>query len=643
MPRQVSLKRSFLATTQLAALFNALGDNRPPPAAAPQLSFSPPRSSVRAPITRRPSRPAKPTLRREAVFDSIFAKLDSGVFTSRTDTQPLALCTPEPLPRSRSPPTCTSSPSTPLPLPLSWHPPPSVLTPPTALFTPAGPTSSWSGSDEADSLASIAFPTSLDLHSQRQNAVSDELEYLLDGAAAGRPSAARTAALTALLARCSSKKDLSLLRSAGWLRDIVRVATTFAPRDPEAAGCLKILTAVAADPMTSTWVGPDAWAAMLAVLDPSTRSDSAACNVAAGPGPCSNGDPPAKRAKTIPALETQRTKRLLASPPPRAGPSTPRDSTVAPCETETVEALALHALLAIISSEEPDPAAEASPSQLSSDAGAFRGWMVEVDGLRVLANLVERHTKNPPSTGGGETPLILALRLLEALTCPAPEDLPLPSVAEVCNALPPLVAAFAQAVGKSGNRKGAHRRQIRASPPVQLSLLRVLVNVTASLARTQPPRGALLSNLLATTTSLLSSPDCDVLNCSLGLLVNLTEWDGVARTIAGKGPLIPAVARVFRTHLAPGTTAGNVTASYAALLLGCLTIDHPTNRTAVLAALRSRGTPIKGNPAVRLVIVLQQFLLFQSEERLLAPSTLRGLHHVITELVAANDIAVSRR
>ena len=368
------------------------------------------------------------------------------------------------------------------------------------------------------------------------------------------------------------------------------------------------------------------------------------------------------------------------SPPPPRLPVIPCPS--AP-QAASLECLALTGLIGAMISRNRLAVFSEAVSRRGPDAApgaaawgcrsrAFLQWFAADGGYVVLHRLLDHRTaawaRAPPD--GDEAAATLALELLELLTChdgsapgadgpAAPGSIPAFLFGTLVEALVALAPA----------RRWGRACPPHPSPPLAADLMRVIINLCAlhvqrpaalrpaqgdapGTALPEPSLRALLTACCAVLAGACAELEAgtnadvvDLVNCCLCLLINVTERDARVRRLAAAtecrgAPLIPFLARVFGAQLEGGTTSGNIVAAYTALLLGCLTVRHGENRDAVREALRARLPPDAGCPMVRLVVVLQEFLLFQSDAHVLTHSTLRGLHAVITELVEANGIVI---
>eukprot|EP00667_Euglena_gracilis_P005393 EG_transcript_5432 len=576
---------------------------------------------------------------------------------------------------SSVPPTSSSSVSSPSPAPAPASPiafATSEVADPTPFLTVPDPHPSLPPLEAVD----LTFSTHLQLGLQHQRVVAnDELAYLLDGASPKWPSAARIPALHSLRQWLAGAEATAHVRAESQLPALLRAAAEFDPADrPLAAACLGVLVAVATDPSNHHAIDAAVWHAFLSVLSPrpapltSTLPTDDFSEVFSMDSSGTDDEPAAKRRC---ATNLCRKRTFLRSLQPIASQ---RNSCGDFPVDEEVECLALTGLIGSLIALSGDSGSavdqDAGPPRWVATAPALRAWLRAANGPAVLQRRLSKHVQRWATAAavGADRPAALLLRLLELLTCAAPEadggDAEDAGWREALrDLLPPLVDALAvlgpevspgPPVPRPGTKRGrALLPQVGRGTPappsmvaaMQARVLRVAINVCA-LCSQRPPSGTTLRGLIDTTAALLpSTSDVDVLTCGLCLLVNVTEWDGIARTLAGAAPgLVPFVAAEFRRRLAPGTTGGNIVAAYCALLLGCLTIDHPANLSAVIAALQpgaASGRRPAAHPMVPVVAVLQEFVLFQSRAEVLTQSALQGLHHVITAVVEANALPVA--
>eukprot|EP00667_Euglena_gracilis_P004531 EG_transcript_4553 len=526
--------------------------------------------------------------------------------------------------------------------------------------TPASGTAQPSdavGDSQASSLlldSDDLFLTELE-HStaRRLQLAADELDFLLQGAGPQVAPGRREAALRDLLQWLQGTDHAGAhLRALGRLGDVTRAACHWTADHHRSGVGLAVLQHVVADPLNRHHVSdhPEIWDTFWLVLEAAVQ-----------PGPAEK-QPVDKDAEEV-GRPLKRKRSFLQAPKasgPGAHPPPTTDCngvTVVAEDDPGVQALqGLTAVLLSISNADIEAEARASPAlgppTPASPAGRrLQRWFLQRDGYALLCRVL--------ATAGGPTcpRLRKALEFLELMSStPAEADL-------AGGGLPPLVEALLDLL--EAPRLAA---LASAAGPSTVDVLQILLNLCAQgFARPSGENSAPDDMRAGTTLRLMrlccrylaaelatEAGDTDLVHYCLCLLANLTERQPHARREAaalpcGAGPLIPFLVRHFDAALGAGTTAGNVLAGYLAHLLGCLTIQNDDNRSSVRAELLQCETeadpsndPNAGNPMVRLVLVLQQFLLFQSAAHVLTHSTLVGVHYVLTQLVTENGIVLPK-
>jgi len=546
------------------------------------------------------------------------------------------------------------------------------------------------------------FQTHLEMRSRHKwTVLSDEVGYLLGGAQPELPAEQRAAALQQLTQWLGDKRQANThLRMENKVSELLSVACAFDPRDPILARqCILVLLHIVRDPSNHLFVGVEVWSTFLRVLQEASATRGRGTERSTSESCARNA---VQRQMSRPAKACRLKRKRSFWGMIAEGPCVPASNAVACGDTE-LQCLALAGLAeglvtrsqAIVAQEGEAGLTNTSGWQLHNHAHQFAYWFAGKGGYDVLCESLQRclriwkeepAAESEGASAGAHRLALACLHLLELLTCHASSTQPsapsslgdttrstgqCPQVPRrLFHTLVDMLAALAPHTGCAP--------QARMGGPV-VEILRVVINMCA-LDVHGPPSGPcgsplkerpwrlkpLLESGFAFLVSACHGEDVDVINCCLCLFTNIAEQDPLVRhelsqlTARGEG-LIPFLVRLFNTRLACGTTADNIVASYTALLLGCLTIDHPGNRDAVCRALtvgtagdaapdrpRPRGrrasrvrqpAPVAESPMVHILVVLQEFLLFQSKARVLTHSTLRGLHRVMTAVATANQIS----
>jgi hypothetical protein len=308
---------------------------------------------------------------------------------------------------------------------------------------------------------------------------------------------------------------------------------------------------------------------------------------------------------------------------------------------------------------------QSSKTSGTAAAARFQQWFADNGGYETMGTVVLQAQENWDNKRPARNPnlVLKVLQLLEVLTCHRDQEGPKIGGGTTnangtrrisVNVLDVLVSALQTA--STDRQSGCSAVGGGASGPMITRMLHIIINLCAhgvchaGTSKVKPMLHACWATLVHECDA--PDPDTDIINCCLCLLINVTETRADMRQVVSELRLdevkiIPFLVQSFEEQAAKETTGGNIVASYMAQLLGCLTISHEMNRRLVRQELGKYadhtvdpGDPNHGNPMVRLVAVLQEFLLFQSEAGVLTHATLVGLHHVLTHLMKENHISL---
>eukprot|EP00668_Euglena_longa_P012459 GGOE01014911.1.p1 GENE.GGOE01014911.1~~GGOE01014911.1.p1 ORF type:complete len:668 (+),score=196.20 GGOE01014911.1:203-2005(+) len=546
-----------------------------------------------------------------------------------------------------------------------------TVTPPTPCCTTSQQTDDGLGDSQASSRlleSDDLFLTELEQNSARRlHLVADELDFILEGTGPQVATSRREAAMQELLKWLQgTEQACTHLRALSRLNDVFRTACQWTLDHRLSCLGLSILQHVVQDPLNCLSDNVQIWDSFRHVLEAAIQE---------GAHQPVGERAPDKDAEDGSGRLLKRKRSFLAVKAPNHGCRPPGDACAATTTTDDAGCLALSGLVSILlglGKEEPEAEALLSPVAMGQRTAIaqFRRWFLQHDGYGLLHAVLQRAMaphRTPPAASLSSPRLQKALEFL-ALISSTPivvEHLatnepggPRDSVS------PPLVAVLVDLL-EILQRPG--HTDPSATGPAALDVLQILLNLCAQ-GFAMPWETLAVDDVRAVTTVRLmrcccsrmateldaGAGDRDLVHHCLCLLANLTERQPFARREAaalqcGDRPLIPFLVQQFEAALAEGTTAGNVLAGYLAHLLGCLTIQNDANRRSAWEELLRSDIEAgaiedtnAGNPMVRLVGVLQQFLLFQSEAHVLAQSTLVGVHYVLTQLVAENGIALPK-
>uniref|UniRef100_A0A7S1J3F1 Uncharacterized protein n=1 Tax=Eutreptiella gymnastica TaxID=73025 RepID=A0A7S1J3F1_9EUGL len=537
------------------------------------------------------------------------------------------------------------------------------------------------------------FQSGLDRNTNyKRTALTDELDFILEGTHPHVCTEQRVDALLKLLEWLTSQRHVShQLRVENKLHQVIQAACNFDVEDEQLCShSLLVLLCVMKDPMNHHFISEDTgtWFAFLNVL----KAKVLDC-IAMSRSSSFSGSDIADNQSTTRGLKRRRSFMEGRSPTKQKAMDTTSNSQLSlfrrfvnmeSLADAKAECLAFTGLTTILLSGnkiahnaalDPEYALEQFRSNGSAwtASGRFAPWFVANNGCEAIRSIVEKalHYWQKSKPASNQRMLLKTLQFFELLTCslaaPGQDNVSCVDDVIATGVVDTMVQALQQLVAD----RGASRSIATAADgsPILIRLLRIIINICACRLQQQQqqqcekPVGVPLLN----TISLLEASygclvhecgqtesDMDIVNCCLCLLINMAEGKVPTRQqvselqLDGVG-IIPFLVREFESRLSKETAADNVVASYIAQLLGCLAVGHNYNRKCIQAELEryadrdeavSPTDPNHGNPMVKLVAVLQEFLMFQSDAKVLTHSTLVGLHWVLTGLIEENHIVL---